>query len=84
MSERKERTKLGLSKYVAEAAERGAESDGDLALSRNVRGIVDVHSTLWPVEQQQGTILNLAVLTGQIKPLPIDEVEPKALPDTER
>lgn len=37
LSERKDRTRLGLSKYAAEAAERAGESDGDLALSRNVR-----------------------------------------------
>src|SRR5215469_3023428 len=32
LSERKERSKLGLSKYAAEAAERAGESDGDLGL----------------------------------------------------
>jgi hypothetical protein len=42
LSERKDRTKLGLSKYAAEAAERAAESDGDLHLSRNVRDVAAV------------------------------------------
>src|SRR5262249_11707480 len=63
LSERKERSKLGLSKYAAEAAERAGESDGDLDLSRNVRDVAAVHSTLWP-EQNQENILNLNVLNA--------------------
>jgi hypothetical protein len=66
LNERKERTKLGLSKYAAEAAERAADSDGDLALSRNVRDVAAVHSTLWPEDHNERGILNLAVLTGQV------------------
>jgi hypothetical protein len=46
LRERKDRTKLGLSKYAAEAAEWAAESDGDLHLSRNVRDVAAVHSSL--------------------------------------
>ena len=61
LSQRKERSKLGLSKYAAEAAERAGESDGDLRLSRNVRDVAAVHSTLWPDEPTPG-ILNLDVL----------------------
>ena len=61
LSERKERSKLGLSKYAAEAAERAGESDGDLKLSRNVRDVAAVHSTLWPDEPTPG-ILSLDVL----------------------
>jgi hypothetical protein len=63
LSERKDRTKLGLSKYAAEAAERAGESNGDLRLSRNVRDVAAVHGQLWPTEAQAG-ILNLNVLTG--------------------
>jgi hypothetical protein len=63
-SERKRRAKLGLSKYTAEAAERAAESDGDLRLSRNVRDVVAVHSSLWPEDQYERGILNLNVLAG--------------------
>ena len=64
LGQRKYRTKLGLSKYAAEAAERAGESDGDLALSRNVRDVAAVGSSLLPEEQARNTILNLAVLTG--------------------
>jgi hypothetical protein len=62
MSERKDRTKLGLSKYAAEAAEQAGESDGDLRLSRNVRDVAAVHSTLWPEDHNDRGILNLNVL----------------------
>ena len=63
LGERKERSKLGLSKYAAEAAERAGESDGDLGLSRKVRDVAAVHSTLWP-EQHQENILTLSVLNA--------------------
>src|SRR5215472_9873827 len=63
LNERKERSKLGLSKYAAEAAERAGESDGDLRLSRKVRDVAAVHSTLWPGQPTPG-ILNLDVLCG--------------------
>jgi hypothetical protein len=66
MAERKERTRLGLSKYAAEAAERAGKSDGDLDLSRNVRDVAAVHSTLWPEDHNERGILNVAVLTGQV------------------
>ena len=66
VSERKRRTKLGLSKYAAEAAERAAESDGDLRLSRNVRDVVAVHSSLWPEDHNERGILNVQVLAGQV------------------
>ena len=77
LSERKHRTKLGLSKYAAEAAERAGESDGDLRLSRNVRDVTAVHSTLWPEEPQNNQIINLAIVTGQ-------RVIQRAEPDSEQ
>jgi hypothetical protein len=61
LSERKERSKLGLSKYAAEAAERAGESDGDLGQSHNVCNVARIHSTLWPDEPTPG-ILSLDVL----------------------
>ena len=67
LSERKHRTKLGLSKYAAEAAERAGESDGDLHLSRNVRDVAAVHSTLWPEDPNERGILQIGILTGELK-----------------
>jgi hypothetical protein len=64
-----ERTKLSLSKYAAEAAERARESDGDWTLARNVRDIAAVHSTLGPRKTKPAfSMLSLLlVLTGQIQ-----------------
>jgi hypothetical protein len=81
LRERKGRTKLGLSKYAAEAAERAAESDGDLRLSRNVRDVAAVHSTLWPEDQNERGILNLNVLCNKslvqvVQPLPDSKEKP--------
>jgi len=53
LSERKEKTKLGLSKYVTQAAERAGESGGDLTLSRNVRDVAAVSSSLWPEDHNE-------------------------------
>ena len=71
LNERKDRTRLGLSQYAAEAAERAAESDGDLALARNVRDVAAVHSTLWPETPQPG-ILQVGVLIGTEQPRPVE------------
>ena len=79
-SERKHRTKLGLSQYVAEAAERAGESDGDLGLSRNVRDVAAVNSTLWP-DSPHPEILNLAVLIGQVKAQAIPPGEEGHVPE---
>jgi hypothetical protein len=66
-------TKLGLSKYAAEAAERAGESDGDLTLSRQVRDVAAVHSTLWPEDHNERGILNVGILTGAI---PVYDAKP--------
>jgi hypothetical protein len=67
LSERKGRTKLGLSKYTAEAAEQAAEHPDKLGIAGKVKDVADVHRTLWPEENQREPILNLAILTGQIQ-----------------
>jgi hypothetical protein len=66
LSERKDRTTLGLSRYAAEAAERAAESNGDLHLSRNVRDVAAAGSSLWPEDPNERGILNVAVLARQV------------------
>jgi hypothetical protein len=66
-SERKHRTKLGLSKYTAEAAEQAAEYRDKLGIAGKVKDVASVHKTLWPEENQREPILNLAILTGQIQ-----------------
>jgi hypothetical protein len=67
-NERKQRTKLGLSKYAAEAAEEAAEHPDKLLIAGKVKDVAGVHKTLWPEENQREPILNLAILTGEFQP----------------
>ena len=64
LAERKERTRLGLSKYAAEAAERAAEHPDKLGIAGKVKDVAGVHKTLWPEENQREPSLNFALLTG--------------------
>ena len=57
LSERKERTKLGLSKYAAEAAEEAAEHRDKLGIAGKVRDVSAIHSSLWPEEPKTNEIL---------------------------
>jgi len=63
LSERKERTRLGLSKYAAEAAEEAAEHRDKLGIAGKVKDVAGVHKTLWPVESNNSTILQIGFLT---------------------
>jgi len=47
-SERKDRTKLRLSKYAAEAAEQAAEHRDKLRIAAKVKDVAGAHKTLWP------------------------------------
>src|SRR5262249_15616760 len=60
--------KLGLSLYTASAAQQAADSGGDLRLSRNVRDVAAVHSSLWPDEPGDKPLLCIELLTGQDRP----------------
>ena len=68
LAERKGRTRLGLSKFAAEAAEQAAEHRDKLGIAAKVKDVASVHKTLWPEENQREPILNLAVLTGEFIP----------------
>jgi hypothetical protein len=68
LAERKERTKLGLSKYAAEAAEQAAEHRDKLGIVGKVKDVADVHKTLWSADNQAQSILNVAVLTSDFQP----------------
>jgi hypothetical protein len=67
--ERRERTKLGLSKYAAEAAEQAAEHRDKLEIAGKVKDVAGVHKTLWPEEERREQIVNLAIVTGAFQPL---------------
>ena len=74
-SERKHRTKLGLTKYAAEAAEQAAEHRGKLGIAGKVKDVADVHKTLWPNQPETNQILNLGVLIGTMRPIKADDPE---------
>jgi hypothetical protein len=67
LSERKVQSRLGLSRYAAEAAEQAAEHRDKLGIAGKVKDVASVHRTLWTEENQREPILNLAILTGQIQ-----------------
>ena len=71
LGERKHRTKLGLSKYAAEASEEAAEAPEKLRLAGKVRDVAVIHSTLWPEEKSQ-EIFSLGILIGREEPKPVE------------
>jgi hypothetical protein len=62
LNERRERTKLGLSKYTAEAAEHAANHPDKLGIAGKVKDVADVHKTIWPAETEQKNILNIGFI----------------------
>jgi hypothetical protein len=69
LSEHKDRTRLGLSKFTAEAAEQAAEHHDKLGIANKVKDVAGVHRTLWPVESQREPILNVAFLINRARPI---------------
>lgn len=74
LSERKNTTKLHLSKYVQEASLVAANSEGNHKLSRSTKDIADIMGKVWP---EQGNTssggINLAILTDQVAIQYIDQ-----------
>jgi hypothetical protein len=66
LNERKDRTRLGLSQYAAEAAEQAAQHRDKLGIAGKVKDVTHVHKTLWPEEPANQPILNIGILTGAI------------------
>ena len=62
LAERKERTRLGLSKYTAEAAEDAANHPDKLGIAGKVKDVAGVHKTIWPAETEQKNILNIGFI----------------------
>src|SRR5207245_8982288 len=75
LNERKERTRLGLSKFTAEAAEQAAEHRDKLGIAGKVKDVADVHKTLWPNQPETNQTLNLGVLIGTTRPTPPERNE---------
>jgi len=81
LGECRERTKLSLGKFTAEAAEQAALHRDKLGIAGKVKDVASVHKTLWPAENQRETILNFAVLTGEIQPRAIPPGEEGHVPE---
>jgi hypothetical protein len=55
LNERKDKSRLHLSKYVVDASERAAQSNGNLEIAGQVQKVAQVHGSVWPEEPQQGS-----------------------------
>jgi hypothetical protein len=87
LHERKERTKLGLSKYTAEVAEQAAGRRDKLAIAGKVKDVAGVHKTLWPGDNQREEILQIGLLIGEVHPVPLEQGETREIvsgPDCKR
>jgi hypothetical protein len=71
----RERTKLSLGKFTAEAAEQAALHRDKLGIAGKVKDVADVHKTLWPNQPETNQIFNLGVLIGKIRPVKADDPE---------
>jgi hypothetical protein len=66
LGECRERTKLSLGKFTAEAAEQAAEHRDKLGIAGKVKDAASVYKTLWPDQPENKPILNIGILTGAI------------------
>jgi hypothetical protein len=64
LAERRDRTKLGLSKYTAQAAEQAALHRDKLGIAGKVKDVAGVHKTLWPEETAREQILQVDFLVN--------------------
>jgi hypothetical protein len=68
LAERRDRTRLGLSKYTAEAAEQAALHPDKLGIAGKVKDVAGVHKTLWPEETAREQILQVDFLVNYSPP----------------
>ena len=66
MQERKQQSATHLSRYICDASEKLANSNGDLKHARPGRDIVAMRSGVWPEEQQGQSGLTLNILNAVI------------------
>jgi hypothetical protein len=64
LSERKDKTKLHLSRYAVEASEKAANHRQKLKIARQVRDVAAVAGSVWPAEKHEGPnlLVNVAIL----------------------
>jgi hypothetical protein len=80
LGERKDRTKLGLSKYAAEAAEQAAEHRDKLGIAGKVRDVSAIHSSLWP-EESRTPLIDGGILIGTMNVIDARTGEVNSGPD---
>ena len=67
LADHKQRTKLGLSKYTAEAAEQAALHRDKLGIAGKVKDVAGIHKTLFPDEPRTNEILpGFGILIGTV------------------
>lgn len=64
LSDRKEQTRLNLSKYAIEASARAAGSKGNLDMAGQVRHVAAILPAVWP--EAQVAAVNIALLNGEL------------------
>jgi hypothetical protein len=64
LNERKDKTKLHLSRYAVEASETAANHRQKLKIARQVKDVAAVADSVWPEENQEGPglLVNVAIL----------------------
>ena len=64
LNERKDKTKLHLSRYAVEASEKAANHRQKLKIARQVKDVAAVAGSVWPAERQEGPnlLVNIALL----------------------
>jgi hypothetical protein len=64
LNERKDKTKLHLSRYAVEASEKAANHRQKLKIARQVKDVAAVAESVWPAEKQEGPnlLVNVAIL----------------------
>ena len=55
LNERKDKSRLHLSKYVVDASERAAQSNGSLEIAGKVQKVAQVPDSVWSEKEQQGS-----------------------------
>ena len=66
LSERKDRTKLGLRSMPLRLLNRRQSIETSWGLPEKVKDVAGVHKTLWPDQPETNQILNIGILTGAI------------------
>jgi hypothetical protein len=64
LNERKDKTKLHLSRYAVEASENAANHRQKLKIARQVKDVAAVAGSVWPAEKHEGPnlMVNVAIL----------------------